>query len=432
MAKNNNTILSQVREGINDMCYIWKEEMKLTVRDEGVLIFFILVPILYPLLYSWVYNNELIRDTPVAVVDMSHSKTSRELIRELDATPDIDVAYSATSIEDAKTLMAKEKTYGTIYFPEDFETKLFRKEQAHLSLFLDMSYMLYYKGIYMATNKVIGDYNSDIQLSMSKNFTNRDDEMTTNPMKVSSVPIFNTTGGYGNFIIPGVLMLVIQQTLLLGIGLQAGTERERNKFHDLVPISRHYNGVLRIVLGKSMCFFMIYAIMTAWVTGIVPNIFNFIHLVHPLDLTLFMIKVAVALIFFAMCLSCRMKYRENVIMLVVFTSVVFLFASGVSWPQSNIPTFWNIMAGIIPSTWGIRGFIRMNSMGAELGDVLPEYHALWIQVFVYFFITCILYRQQIILSRKHVLKRYNMMKIRNKVSEKNDEDIENDHYSDNQ
>ena len=82
----------QINEGIHDACYIWAKEMKATVKDEGVLIFFFLVPLFYPLLYSWAYNNETIHNVPVAVVDMSHSQMSRQFIREYNASPDVKSA----------------------------------------------------------------------------------------------------------------------------------------------------------------------------------------------------------------------------------------------------------------------------------------------------------------------------------------------------
>ena len=74
------------------MCYIWAKEMRSTITDEGVLIFFILVPLAYPLLYSWIYNNEVVREVPVAIVDQSHSHTSRSFIRAFDASPDANAA----------------------------------------------------------------------------------------------------------------------------------------------------------------------------------------------------------------------------------------------------------------------------------------------------------------------------------------------------
>ena len=97
-----------------------------------------------------------------------------------------------------------------------------------------------------------------------------------------------------------------------------------------------------------------------------------------------------------MILSGILRYRENVILIVVFTSVPLLFISGVSWPQSAIPPFWQWISWLVPSTFGIRGFVRMNTMGALLGDVRVEYVALWAQAIVYFFITCLLYRWQVI------------------------------------
>ncbi len=75
------------------MAFIWANEMKMTVKDEGVLIFFIIVPLFYPLLYSWIYNNEVVRDVPVVVVDKSRTAESRQFIRMCNASPDVEVAY---------------------------------------------------------------------------------------------------------------------------------------------------------------------------------------------------------------------------------------------------------------------------------------------------------------------------------------------------
>ena len=82
-------------------------------------------------------------------------------------------------------------------------------------------------------------------------------------------------------------------------------------------------------------------------------------------------------------------------LLVVFTSVPLLFMTGISWPQSNIPAFWQGVAWVFPSTFGVRGFLRISSMGASLADILPEFRALWIQTGIYFLATCLVFRQQI-------------------------------------
>ena len=102
-------------------------------------------------------------------------------------------------------------------------------------------------------------------------------------------------------------------------------------------------------------------------------------------------------------MSCLVRHRENVMLLVVFTSVPFLFLTGVSWPQSSIPGVWEGIAWLIPSTFGVRGFLRLSSMGGTFADIRTEVLALWLQAIVYFSITCLVYRYQITSARKHAI-----------------------------
>ncbi|MBR1468947.1 MAG: ABC transporter permease [Prevotella sp.] len=395
------TLLHRIQVGLKDMFYIWAKEMRQVFTDEGVLIFFIVVPILYPLLYSWAYSNEVVRDVPVAVVDLSHSHKSRQFIREFDASPDTKVAYYCGSLDEARALVGKQVVHGVLYFPADFQVKINRMEQSHVSVFCDMSLMLTYKAIYQTAQAVATDINAKIQVAVSGNQTDREDQITTQPLAYEEVPIFNPTGGYGSFLIPAVLILIIQQTLLLGIGLSAGTARESNRYKDLVPNLPHYQGVFRIVLGKSLAYIMLYAVITPYLLLIVPHIFGFTTLLSGGSLLALMVPYILACVFFGMMLSCVVRYRENVLLLVVFTSVPFLFLTGLSWPQSSIPGVWQGIASLLPSTFGARGFVRLNTMGATLADIKLEYQALWLQAAIYFIITCAVYRFQIIIAQNH-------------------------------
>lgn len=406
----NESFFQRIKEGIQDMCYIWVKEIRSSITDEGVLIFCILVPLLYPLLYSWAYTNEVTREVPVAVVDFSKSQLSRQFIRSVDASPGTDVTYHVNSLNEARELVARQKVHGILYFPEDFSNKLYRGQQSHVSLYCDMSLMLTYKAIYQSTQEVASMLNTKLQLQQAGGYTNRDDEITAQPLAVDEVQIFNSTGGYGNALIPGVLMMIIQQTLLLGIGLAAGTARENNRYKDLVPISRHYNGIFRIVMGKSMAYFMLYAVIGAYLSLIVPRLFGFTTLASGAALLGLLVPYILACIFFGMALSCMVRYRENVILLVVFTSIPLIFMTGVSWPQNNIPGIWQGVAYLFPSTFGVRGFLRINGMGATLADIETEYQVLWVQVLAYFLLTCLVYRYQIIYSRTRALERIARLK----------------------
>ena len=291
-------------------------------------------------------------------------------------------------------------------------------EQATLSVYCDMSLMLTYKAIYQTAMAVTQTMGAELQTKLSRPNSRREAEIAVQPLAVDDVPIFSPAGGYGTSVLPAVLILILQQTLVLGIGLSAGTARENNRYHELIPIDRHYQGVFRIIGGKAMCYFMIYAVMAAYLTTAVPRFFSFVQLAPWQDLLLLMLPYTLACIFFGMIVSCIVRYRENVMLLMVFVSVPLLFLSGVSWPQSNIPNFWQSISWLFPSTFGVRAYVRMNTMGATLNDVILEYRLLWLQAFLYFVVACLVYRHQIVISRRNALERLDRIGRKLEVVEK--------------
>lgn len=394
-------ILHTIADGVRDACHIWRDELRLVLKDEGVLIFFVIVPLIYPLLYSWIYNNETVREVPVVVVDDSHSAMSRQFIRMCDASPDVQIKYYASDIDEAQMLMGRQIVKAIYRIPADFESNLMRMQQSVVSVYCDMSLMLTYKAAYQTALAVSQTMNKEIQIQLAGRYTKREEQIQAAPLQCDDVALYNPGGGYGSAILPAVLMLILQQTLVLGIGMAAGTARETNRFSDLVPIQSHYHGTFRIVLGKAMVYFMIYAVMGTWLTVVVPRIFNFPHLAQWYNLLMLMLPYTLACIFFGITVSCLVRYRENVMLLVVFVSIPLLFLSGASWPQSAIPGFWQGISWLFPSTFGVRAYVRLNSMGGSIGDVLTEYQILWLHVLIYFVIACLVYRRQIQLACRH-------------------------------
>ena len=390
------SIFHNIYEGIVNTCFIWRKEMTQVMKDEGVLIFFILVPLIYPILYSWIYNNETVHDVPVCVVDQSHSSLSRQFIHMVDASADVRVAYYAQDLDEAKSLVSRQLVKGVYLIPSDFETNILRMEQGTVSVYCDMSLMLTYKAIFQTVQLVTMEMGKEIQTKLGGHYTAREEVIAARPLDYADVPIFNPQGGYGSFVLPAVLMLILQQTLALGIGLSAGTSRDENIGRCLIPFrDPHYRATLPIVFGKAVCYLMIYGVMGTWLVAAVPRLFHFPQLAEWTTLLALMIPYTLACIFFGMVVSCMVKYRENVMLLMVFVSVPLLFLTGVSWPQSNIPGMWQGVSWLFPSTFGARAFVRLNSMGASLGDVLTELRILWIHVGCYFLITLCVYRFQI-------------------------------------
>lgn len=393
-------------QSLRDLCRIGRDELRATLRDQGVLVFFVVVPLVYPLIYAFIYTNETIHEVPAVVVDESRSALSREYLRKVDASPEVEIVARCTDMEEAKRLMQERKAHGIIYIPADFSRNIARGEQTQVSLFCDMSGLLYYKALLIANTDVSLSMNADIKVLRAGNSTDRQDEITAYPIEYTDVALYNPTNGFAAFLIPAVLMLIIQQTLLLGIGMRAGTLRETNRFRDLRPISRHGNGTLCIVAGKGLCYLLVYALVSVYVLCVVPRLFSLNQIARPLVLAHFCLPYLAACIFFAITMSALVRNRESCMLLFVFTSVPLLFLSGISWPGSAIPSFWRYFSYLFPSTFGINGYVRINSMGATLPEVSVEYCALWLQAIFYFFTSCLTYRWQILRSRRQAVRQW--------------------------
>ena len=407
----NFNFINIVRQGVSDLFYIWREETKATFHDQGVLIFFLLVPLVYPLIYGFIYTNEVVREVPAVVVDESNSSLSREYLRKVDATPDVDIVGHCADMEAAQMMLKARRAYGVIHIPASFSDDINAGRQTRVSIFCDMSGLLYYKSMLIANTQVSLQMNGDIKVARAANTTFREEEITKYPIEYEDIALYNPTNGFAAFLIPAVLILVIQQTLLLGIGLSAGTSRERNRFKDLVPINRHYNGTLRIVAGKGLSYFLLYVVVALYVLCIVPRIFSLNQIGQFTTLISFILPYLTACIFFAMTASIAIRNRETCMLIFVFTSVPLLFISGISWPGSAIPAFWRYVSYLFPSTFGINGFVAINNMGADLYDVAFHYKGLWLQTGFYFLTTCGVYRHQILLSRKHMLAAHKEAKL---------------------
>ena len=333
------TFLNRIHEHFTDVLHIWRNEMIKVIKDEGVLMFLVVVPLGYPLLYSWIYNNETLHETPVVVVDQSHSALSRQFIKDCDATPDVQIKYYAEDLDEARSLISRQLVRGIYLISSDFAERINRGEQATVSVYCDMSLMLAYKNVYQTAMIEAGRLGAGLNIKKAGNYSKREDAITAQPLAVDGVAMFNPSGGYGSCVLPGVLMILLQQAIALGIGMAAGTARERHRNGQLIPDDDpHYRGAYRIVWGKALCYGMIGAVAAAYLSMAVPHMFSFPQLGTGWNLFWLLLPYTMASIFFGMTVSCMVRYRENVMLIMVFVSVPLLFLTGVSWPQSSIPS----------------------------------------------------------------------------------------------
>ena len=363
-------------------------ELQRIFRDPGVMVIFIVATLAYPLIYKALYWNEQITDVPVAVVDLSNSPESRAFLHKWNAAPDIRLTHTCSSMAEAEQLLRDQKVHGIIYFPRDFEKQLADPlGQAHISLYCDMSSFLYMKAIYLSCNQVMLESMRNIQIDryeqmgMDKEFA----WALVQDAPYSETALFTPTGGYGSFLIPAVLVLILHQTLLFGICMLGGTAREEN--------DENYS--FSSLLGRAGACFIIYFALAAILLGFLPRLFDIPHLGAIDDVLLLIVPYLLAVIFFSLCVSVFIRNRESGLVLLISTSLIFLFMAGISWPKEMIPEAWRYLSYFIPYTWGAHAFIHINSMGASLihtngftASVAPEFISLWILAAGYFLLAC--------------------------------------------
>ncbi|MBQ6044351.1 MAG: ABC transporter permease [Bacteroidales bacterium] len=392
-----------VRSWLKDALGIFNLELGRLLRDGGVMIIFIVAGFLYPILYNFVYRNGVLEDTPIAVVDNAGCSDSRRMIREMDATREIEIAYRCTDMEEARELFRDRKVNGIIYFPSDFGDRIANRETAVFSIYADMSSFLYYKNLLMGSEFVMLHEINGIKVERYRfdGLTDQQADAAVNAVLYDDVNPYNHAFSYSIFLISAILMLIIQQVMFYGMSMSVGTMREENRSFASLPDTLKGRGVGRVVLGRGAVYWLVFMIIGIYVTIVVPAMFGFPQRGSFRDImTLLAIFVTVC-VFFCMTWSTLVTRRESAFILFLFMSPVCIFLTGCSWPTTAFPAFWKWFSYLFPSTFGCQAFIDLNTAGAELEIVASQLKALCLQGIVYFVLACgAVYVENFVLKRK--------------------------------
>jgi len=372
---------SYLKRWLRDTLGIFNLELRNILHDGGVMIIFIAAGFFYPILYNFVYKNGILEDTPIAVVDNADCSDSRRMIREMDATREIDIAYECVSMEEAKELFRLRKVNGIIYFPSDFGDVLAAKQTAKFSIYADMSSFLYYKNLLMGSNFVMLHEVNQIKIERFAfdGLTDAEADRAVNTVLYEDINPYNRAFSYSIFLISAILMLIIQQVMFYGMSMSVGTMREENRSFASLPDSLKGHGVGRVVLGRGAVYWLIFMIIGIYVTIIVPAIFGFPQRGNFWDIMVLLCLFVTVCVFFCMAWSTLVTRRESAFILFLFMSPVCVFLTGFSWPTSAFPSFWKWFSYLFPSTFGCQAFINLNTAGANLEIVAPLLRALCIQ-----------------------------------------------------
>ena len=378
------------------------DELKTIFKDNGAMLILFFAVFAYPLVYSIAYKNNVVRDIPVTIVDLDNSATSRQQVRMIDATKELSVSQEVGSIQEARQLFWDGDSKGVILIPEGFEKDLLKGFQTSVSVYCDASYFLIYKETLSGTVQAAGTLSAGVEIKrlMASGSSEEQAMQQRDPMPAKFYSLYNPAGSYGSYVMPGMILIILQQTLLIGIGMIGGAGKERRNSQEIKPGVRVRQGMFSVVFGKGLAYFLIYIPNVAFTLVYLSKWFGFPDKGSFTDVCILLVPYLFSVIFLGLTISMLFRRREHSIMTMVFFSPIVLFVSGLSWPETSIPSLLNHLSHIIPSTSMIPAYLRIRTMGVSINDVKPELLLMICQMIVFFFIASIGYKISVIRQEK--------------------------------
>ena len=370
---------------LKETASVMRNELRSIFTDEGVMLVLIFAIFIYSTIYGLAYGNQVLRNVPIGVVDNCKTPASRALAQSFDAGANTYVAYEPTDMEAAKALFFDREIYGIVYIPADFERRLLNGEQSCVSIYCDGSYFLMYRQVFQEIVSTLGYTGAAVSMQrlIAQGVNLPQAQAVTQPVIYQSHNLFNPYLGYGTFVMPAIIILIIQQTLLIGIGMIGGTWHEFDLYSRLTPPGEERMSTLPVLLGKAFTYILISGVISAYILTIHYHLYGYPMNGTPWTVIALMLPYILACIMLGIALSTLFTRRENSLLWMLWSSLPVLLLSGVSYPAEAMPEWMVCLGWIFPSSHAIDAFIRVQDMGASFEDVLPEIRALWRLTVVY-------------------------------------------------
>lgn len=376
---------------INYICQIRTAvigELQRIIKDPGAVLVFIIAVVAYPVIYSIAYSGEVLRELPVAVVDRSKTDMSRTISRMIDESDEMSVAAQPASMNEATTLFHEGAVNGIILVERNFRKNIHSGESGTLKVYADASYFLFYKTVLEGTLRAGKTMGAGIEIQRLMVYGHHHSQAMEmrDPVPLLTRELHNPFGGYGSFVMPGLIIIILQQTLLVGLGMLGGTAAEGENRYFSLRGNNTTGNISAMLLGRAFAYLLLYL-----VTGIIVLIWVHRWFGFPDNgsltalLTLF-IPFILSVAFLGIAVSTLFRHREEAFLVLVFLSPVVLFLSGISWPPEAMPDLLYSLGHIMPTNFMVPAYLRLRTMGASLPEVNYELNGLLIQTGFYFLI----------------------------------------------
>jgi len=339
----------------------WLATLQTITRDKGVLLIMGLAPLIYGFFYPWPYGNQVVRRVPVAVVDLDHSNLSRQITRYVQASPRVEVRLITGDERAAQQALWAGEIEGFAVLPRELKRSVLRGTPAVVTVQANGSYALLNKAVSYGFSEAVGTVSAGVEIAKLEAAGQGalQAQASRSPISTQMVALFNPTEGYGSYVVPAVALLILQQTLLMGVGMLVGLWCETGQ----------NRADASIWLGRLLAFCTV-----GWANGLLY--FGWIYWLqdfprggNPGGALVLLACYVPAICTLGALLGVWFGNRERALQVLLFTALPVIFVSGFSWPSESLPPLLHSLRWLFPSTAGIQASLKLNQMGVPLMDV---------------------------------------------------------------
>lgn len=383
---------------MKDFLKLLRIEFNRIFSNSVLLAIFIGAPIFYGVLFGYVYKQAKVINLPIVIIDEDHSPMSDKIIEAFEDNEALlvcDIRYTAGNILNE---MPIKQFDAVITLPTNFEADILQKRHPEIRVDLNMANILNANTASKNIQAVLMTLNAGIEIEGLKKSGLHPTQAATSyeSFKINFNKLYNSSGNYINFMLPGLLIAIMQQIIFLAMALVFARDFEDGHFGVLVKKSK--SSLYHIAL-KSTPFIIMIPIMWFFISllfdyfRIDADIYNLPMLL--LTTTLTMASMCIGMLF-SIAIPSQLKATE---LLMVISTPAFIL-SGFTWPTLAFPDAIANVAKYIPSTQFLSGFRKIAFYGGDVSSIKSEVNTLLLICCVSFVVLALLLQFKIYLFSK--------------------------------
>lgn len=343
------------------------------ISKNWILLFLSLgAPLIAYLTIMWMFTEGVVREVPISVVDLDNTSLSRNIIRQIEATPAAKIVFSSSSLSEAKTAMEKGKIDAIVVIPKTTEKMILLGRSSSIALYINNTNVVkggvLKAGLYKTLSTI--SIGIKVQTNLKKGYTQKQAIARAVPLKLNTHLLFNPYTNYSYFLTLGLLPLMAIVFIFLGSIYALGQELKEGTAGDLLKTAE--NSVTVAITGKFLPYTILY-----FVNIMVMNFILFSVLGTPLKGSLFaillseFILVIVYQLLAVLFLNFTANMRFSLSLGSAYTMMALTF-SGLTFPSMGMPLFAKIFSWIFPYTFWLKILISQSLRDEPIIEILPQ------------------------------------------------------------